>query len=178
MVENLERRSDILWDVQRSVRYHARRQAFFDRWRRVTSAVGVIFGSAAAVDLLNVGGHVVATVAAFIVAVVSAFDLVVGTGEMARRHDDLRRRFIALEAKIEALDEPTREQVAELCVERLTIEMDEPPTYRALDILCWNEQAIATDRAHLVRSVGGWQRFTAQWWYWDDLASRLGQTSH
>lgn len=167
-MDALEQRWATLWGVQRSVRYHARRQAFFDRWRRITSATGVIFGSAAATDLLRDGGHWLAVAAAFVVAVFSAADLVVGTAEMARKHDDLRRRFIKLEAKMLSNEEPDSETALAWCAERLDIESDEPPTYRALDLLCENEQAIATGTDRNV-PITWWQRKTAHWKRWENL---------
>jgi hypothetical protein len=154
------------------VRYHARRQAFFDRWRRITSATSVIFGSAAAADLLHDGGHLLAVAAAFVVAVFSAADLVVGTAEMARKHDDLRRRFIKLEAKMLANEQPDPGTVSDWCGERLDIESDEPPSYKALDLLCENEQAIATGTKRSVR-LTWWQVRTAHWKRWENLTPKL-----
>lgn len=174
MDDILKQRDDTLWGVQRSVRYHVRRQAFFDRWRRITSATGVIFGSAAAADLLSDGGHMLAVAAAFVVAVFTAFDLVVGTAEMARRHDDLRRRFIRLEAKIRTDEHPDHKNVLAWDAARLEIEIDEPPTYIALDLLCANELAIATERDGLV-DLTWWQHVTAHWIRWENLTEKLAQ---
>lgn len=167
-MDTLTQRWNTLWGVQRSVRYHARRQAFFDRWHSLTAGVSVIFASAAGVDFLHAGGHREAIAAAFVVAVLSAFDLVVGTAQMARKHDDLRRRFIALEARILANESPGDATVIEWQAERLAIESDEPPTYIALNILCENEQALATATERRY-TLNLWQRFTAHWMHWANL---------
>ena len=167
-------RWNLLWSVQRSARYHARRQAFFDTWRRVTAALGVIFGSAAAVDLLHAStsqGHSVGIAAAFVVAVASALDLVVGTSDMAWQHRELRKRFLELECQIRRCpDKPRPEELARWREFRIGIEADEPPTYVAVDLLCENELARANgagDRAKL----NPWERATAHWLKWHDLAS-------
>lgn len=167
-----DEREAVLWDVQRSIRYHDRRRAFFDFWHRLTAALSLIFASAAAVDLLNASGHGIAIGAAFVVAVLSALDLVVGTAEKARKHDDLRRRFIKLESGIRRDERPSPQMLAAWSEERLAIELDELPIYRALDVLCWNELAIATRKAKPV-PLSTLKRLTAHWLRWENLASQL-----
>ena len=160
-----------MWSVQRSARYHARRQGFFDTWRKATSFVSVLFASAAAVDLLNKGDLIVALIASFVVATMSAFDLVVGTADMARKHDDLRRRFVALESTIKPEEESTDADVNAWCRERLAIEIDEPPIYVAVDLLCENELAMSKgDQPRVVISF--WRRLLANWWRQEDLSPK------
>ena len=171
-MEAIDERDAILWDVQRSIRYHDRRRAFFDFWHRLTAAFSLIFASAAAATLMNATGHDIAIGAAFVVAVLSAVDLVVGTAEKARRHDDLRRRFIKLESDIQRNELPSSERLVTWREERLAIEMDELPIYRALDALCWNELAIATRRAS-PRHIPFIQRLTAHWIRWENIAGKL-----
>lgn len=171
-METLTQRWKTLWRVQTSVRYHERRLMFFERWRRTTAFLSVLLGSAAAADVLRAGGHQLALAASFAVSVLAAFELVIGTGEMARKHDDLRRRFIKLEAKILGEPEPSQETVNAWCSDRLDIESDEPPTYKALDLLCENEQAIATGTKRWV-PLSKLQRATAQWKHWENLTPRV-----
>lgn len=167
-----KQRWDTLWGVQRSVRYHARRQTFFDRWRRLTLGASLLLGSGAAAAVMGQIGHNVALGMAFTVAILSAFDLVVNTAEMARKHAELGRRFIKLEANILADDEPSKETINAWCSERLDIESDEPPTYKALNLLCENEQAIATATNRWVQ-LRWWQRMTAHVNHWEDLTPRV-----
>lgn len=134
--------------------------------------MSLVFASAAAVDLLNESGHGIAIGAAFVVAVFSAVDLVVGTAEKARKHDDLRRRFIKLEGVIRRDEHPSSQMLAGWGEERLTIELDELPIYRALDVLCWNELAVATRKAKPV-PLPVIKRLTANWVRWENLASQL-----
>lgn len=171
-MDTKQQRWDTLWGVQRSVRYHARRQTFFDRWRRLTSFTSLLLGSGAAAAVMGQIGHNVALGMAFAVAVLSAFDLVIDTAGMTRKHADLGRRFIKLEAKILADEDPSYETVTAWCGERLDIESDEPPTYKALNLLCENEQAIATNTPRWVK-LNWWQRLTANINHWEDLTPRI-----
>jgi hypothetical protein len=173
-MDTLTERWNLLWAAQRSARYHARRQAFFDRWRRVTLGFGVIFGSAAAVDLLKGGIHDIAIFAAFIVAIMSAVDMVVGTADMAWQHRELRKRFLMLESAIRcSTDAPAETEIHRWLAERLAIESDEPPIYVGLDLLCENEMA----RAHAMpprSALPFWAAMTAQWLRWENLAPKPG----
>lgn len=129
----------LIFDVRRSVRYHMRRTRFFDHFHSFTNAIGVIAGSGAAVSVLT--GHSTLTIwMGLIVAISSAVDLVVGTGQMARLHNDLAKRFIQLEKEmIIENDPPGEERIKEFISRRLGIEEDEPPILRTLDRLCYNE---------------------------------------
>lgn len=162
---------DVMWAAQISSRYHFRRQAFFERWSRVTSATGVIFGSAAVVAVFAKAAQLVGPlmlVTGALVAAASAVDLVVGTAAMARKHDELRRRFLKLEAQIRSIAEPTAANVAAWEAERLAIEMDEPPLYVGLCLLCENELGRATRDVGERTTVRWWVRLTAQWLQWPD----------
>lgn len=163
---------NLLWAVQRSVRYHARRQAFFGRWRRVTTGASVVFGSAAAAALVNAGGHTLALGAAFVVVLMSAVDMVAGTADMAIQHHDLRRRFLRLEAELETSGETATEaDIHRWTRQRLGIEADEPPIYVGLDLLCENELARAYALSNRTQ-LTGWQRLTAHWLRWENLAAQ------
>ncbi|MGN2254301.1 hypothetical protein ACFWZ4_13055 [Frateuria sp. GZRe12] len=174
--ETIEQQAfDTLWAVQLSSRYHMRRQAFFERWSRVTAATGVLFGSTAIAGAFT-AAHMPAWITAVtgaMVAVASTVDLVVGTAMMARKHEDLRKRFLQLEAEIRRCMEPTAETCVLWTDKRLAIEFDEPPIYNGLALLCYDELARATrgvkERVRVLPSV----RITAQWWRWDRPVEEL-----
>lgn len=133
----------VLWAAQRSQRYHSRRSTFFDRWNKATALVSVVGGSSVVASLGQLFPPHVGLIAAAFVVLMSGIDLVAGTGEMARRHNDLRRRFCELESEIVSQLAPSEASIAAWQAKRLAIESDEPPTYVALDILCYNELARA-----------------------------------
>jgi hypothetical protein len=166
-------RWNCLWAISLSSRYHARRQAFFERWHRVSTGVAGVLGSAAAANALGHGGIVLTATAGFIVAGMSAIDLVVGTAKMAQTHHELRRRFLVVEAEIQtANEEPTEKEVNRWRRKRLEIEADEPPLYNGLNLLCENELARALGRTQRAQ-LNAWQRLTSHWFHWYDLAPKL-----
>lgn len=153
---------DLFFGVRRSIRYHTRRRAFFDTCHTVVNFIGVVFGSATILGVLGTMGQGWTIGAAVIVTVSSALDLVIGTAGKARVHHDLARRFIELEKQM-LVGEQSEENLVRFTNERLTIEADEPPVKRVLDLLCHNEQARAEgyDPKHFVK-VPFYQRWLAQ----------------
>lgn len=163
-------RWNLLWATRRSQRYHARRMGFFDRWNKVTSLAGVLGGSAVFVAMAN---HVPAWLAGFgagLIVLLSSVDLVVGTSEMARRHNDLRRRYCLLEAAIQARPDPKPGDLGRWTEERLNIEADEPPVFGALDLMVENELIRATfepEKQKLI-DVPWYKAITSHWLRWEN----------
>ncbi|MBZ9665771.1 hypothetical protein H3221_013520 [Pseudomonas sp. LMG 31766] len=160
--------------VQRNIRYHMRRSAFFTRWSRVSSFVGVFFGSAAAVTFFVAmveNSEKIAALLAAIVALVSAIELVVGVTQRAWLHNDLRRRFLDIEEKMQANPLMPMRSINELkaCIRR--IEADEPPTMEALELMVRNEVIVSMyeyeDRSIYYIPLPWWVKLTAHWIHWD-----------
>ncbi|VVE41655.1 hypothetical protein PCO31111_04207 [Pandoraea communis] len=153
---------NLLFDIRRSIRYHNRRRAFFDRLDQSTNMLSVIFGSAAVYGVLEQQYKAVALVAAGAVTVLSAINLVVGSSQRARTHADLARQFIALEKRMVGAV-PTEALILEMQSERLSIEAEEPPVLHVLNVLCHNEQMRSMGYpAEQMAKVGFWQRVFAQ----------------
>ncbi len=150
----------LLFGVQRSVRYHDRREAFFARVSRVATWLSAVSSTAAIgamVDESKIAGMVLAGFAASL----SVASLVLGAGDMARKHLDLRRRFIALERQIaRGATAATDAAVAEWTAQRLEIEEGEPPTLVTLNRICSNEQTRAQGWGYIFK-IGWWRRWTA-----------------
>lgn len=167
----------LLFDVRRSVRYHDRRRGFFDRLHRVTNVLTILMAGSVLYDLGKAGETAWWLVAlSALAAVLAALDMVVGYSAWATRHHDLKNRFCALEIDMLSGDvAPATWQG--YAVRRLKIERDEPPVYRALDLLCRDELLIAEgvtrERAPKEFStLSGWQRWTSQVWHWADVAAQ------
>lgn len=166
----------LLFDVRRSIRYHDRRRGFFDRLHRVTNLLTILMAGSVLHDLGKTGetaGWLIGLSAA--AALLAAFDMVVGYSAWARRHHDLKTRFCALE--IDMLSGDLAPEIWQgFGIRRLQIERDEPPIYRALDLLCRDEllvaEGITRDKAPKEFScLGWWQRWTSQIWHWSDVAA-------
>jgi hypothetical protein len=154
----------LLFDVRRSIRYHNRRRAFFDRLHTLSSAASLVFGSAVVASLL--GQYTAFTAAAgVVVTVFSCADLVAGSTQKARLHWDLARRFADLEKSLIKNARPDTEAMRKMQEERLSIEADEPPVLRVLDCLCYNEMIKAEGRPPEKEAtpISRRQRLFAQW---------------
>lgn len=158
--------------VQRNIRYHMRRGAFFLRWGRFTAFIGIIFGSAAVTSLLAGASPYVTGTAALLVTAASAVDLVVGTGQRAWLHNDLRKRYLDIEAEVIA-DEPSTQatKIRDYKSRIRRIEADEPPTLPALEVLARNDVIRALypkeQADQYVSQLCWFKRTTAQWFDWD-----------
>lgn len=157
--------------LQRNIRYHMRRAAFFMRWSRLTSFVGVFAGSAAAAAFLAKLPLSVSVGLAVFVAFMSAIELVVGTGQLAWRHFDLRKRYLELEERLEQLDSPGQKEIRETWTAIRRIEADEPPTMSALEMMARNEVICSLYQQEELHEhyipVPWWQRISAHWIDWD-----------
>ncbi|HDP8225543.1 TPA: hypothetical protein P7B99_002399 [Escherichia coli] len=168
----------LLFDVRRSVRYHNRRRAFYDRLDQVTNVIALIFGSATIVGVLSPHAQTIwAVLSAALVTCFSAVNLVVGSSQRARNHSDFAKQFFALEEQMIRMDKPSEEALRELTAQRLSIEKDEPPVLRVLDCICYNEQVQAMDfSADQMIQISGWQRLCAPFFDWrTDTMKRVNQ---
>lgn len=160
----------LLFCVRRSARYHDRRRAFFERLHRLTSVLTVLMAGSVLFEIGRSGetaGWLMGL--AVIAALLAASDVVVGYSSRANQHLGLKARFVDLEMAILKGDE-TSEVWTEHHLVRLGIERDEPPIYRALDLLCHNEllRAEGCDASKLVVLTDP-QRWTRHFFHWPDI---------
>ncbi|WP_093633846.1 hypothetical protein [Paraburkholderia aspalathi] len=151
----------MLFGTRRSIRYHQRRRAFFDRCDQFGNVFSLIFGSAAIYGVLDKDYHALALIASGLVTVLSAVNLVFGSSQRARLHHDLSRKFTELERHM--LGKPSEDVYQMTSEKRLDIESEEPPILRVLDCLCHNEQMRSEGypREDLAK-IEWWQRLFAQ----------------
>lgn len=155
----------MLFGIRRSIRYHQRRRAFFDRLDQLTNAFALIFGSAALYGVLGENADKVAVVASAIVTTMASINLVVGSSKRARDHADFARQFIELEKSM--IGKGTEERLQAVTEKRLTIEASEPPVLRVLDIICHNEQMRAEGyKRGALAKIGPLQYLFAHFFDW------------
>ena len=155
---------DLLFGIRRSIRYHAKRQAFYEGWERWTTFLTLLLGSgtvALAVQKSSIGAAVVG----FAVSVISGAKLVWAFGIKAGKHSQFVRDFTRLEKELRG--DTSKETVLKVTHERLTIEADEPPQRQALSVLCHNElaQAMGSSREEMYK-VNPFRRLTANYYNW------------
>lgn len=153
----------LLFGVRRSVRYHVRREQFFDRAHHFGMFVAALSGSATIATLLAEHSALVTAAAAAATAIAGALEMVFGLARKARRHNSLAREFIALERDlVRAGEELPPPRLRELEAARLDIEAREPPVLRVLDTMCHDElvTALGIEDGHR-SNLGWWQRWPA-----------------
>lgn len=164
----------LLFDVRRSMRYHDRRYAFFDRMHRLTNLLTILMAGSVLYDLGKTGEAAWwLTVLGAVAALLAALDMVLGYSGRATLHRDLKSRFAQLEIDMLIGSEAAETWNAHQ-MKRLAIERDEPPIYRVVDSLCRNEQlrAEGIDDPRQFDTVGWWQRCTSHLWLWSDLGRK------
>lgn len=139
---DLKEKFDILFPLEKSIRYHQRRRAYYDSCHRLIMLMIIIAGSASVVDVLKFAQIWLG----LLTAALGAIDLVFGLSDKARDHEFLMRRFSGLVARIRRSSSATPTDLLDWQAERIEIEADEPDVYWAVEAICYNEAARAWDR--------------------------------
>ena len=166
-----EQIKDLQFQLQRSARYHRRRQRFHDRLHAIASGVAVIFGTGTFVSLMSDAPVVIAQTCALVVAVFAAADLVIGFARNSWTHADLASRYLLLERNLMLVAEPADEIVRQTHAAKRELEAQSPPTLKVLNALSYNETltAFGFSADHPQRfAVGRFQRFLAPVWDWNE----------
>ena len=148
--------------VHVSVRYHARRRAWYDRLHRIMMLV-IATGASAGVAAICGGLLREAEFLAVAVAVAGALELALSLPERARVEDALYRRFNALAAAIAEARSITGADIRSWEARRLLIRSDADDRLEALRRVCHNLEAEA--RAYPLEAfywLWPWQRLCAQ----------------
>ncbi|MBV4551737.1 hypothetical protein HU742_011375 [Pseudomonas sp. SWRI102] len=156
-----DRWHNTLFSVRRSIRYHQRRRAFYDRLDKTSNMLSLIFGSVAIYGVLQENAKTVALVASATVTVVSSINLVIGSAQRGRDHTDLMRKYVELEKRM--LGKASEELYLEVATARLSIEAEEPPVMHVLNAMCHNElmRAMGSHKEDLP-AIGRFQALMSQ----------------
>ncbi len=144
MTDEMNDYDHLLFDVRRSVRYHARRRSHFETGHKLILFIATVLSSVTAAIFAGIFGENwepwLKWFPAALVSALTAFSLVFGLIGRAWQHADLTRQFIDLEREMEARKkEPQEDLVKEITDRRLQIEATEPPVLRVMDAICYNE---------------------------------------
>jgi hypothetical protein len=153
------RRRALLFDLDKSIRYHQRRRAFFDRLHKGTMLIAILSSTAIVADLAHTLPFWITLAFAGLLAVTAAADLVVGYSRAASDHHELARRFVDLTVRARTADGTALMECED---ERLRIERDEPPIFWALEADCYNEALRARDGL----DKPGYLRVVPTWMAW------------
>lgn len=130
---------NLLFGVRRSIRYHTRRWRFYDQVSSCCKFLSVLGGTATISAVLAKFGAEWTIGFASIVTIFSALDLVIGSAQKARLHNDFSRQFVVLEKDMLTKEGVSKSDILEFTARRLEIEAQEPPPLRILDMICHNE---------------------------------------
>lgn len=139
--ENTDRRFELWCDVQRSIRYHRAREAFFQWYASIFSFLTLMLGSGVVVSLLSSAPKGLTVFCGVAVAAMQAVELVFQVGQKARLHNGLASEFSAINRLMAKDPEMSLLQLNELSADILAIEAREPPIKRYLDLICHNQVA-------------------------------------
>ena len=163
----------MLFAIRRSIRYHSRRQAFYESADIWTPFILVILGTASVVLALQGHGGLL-LLAGALAALISAPKLVFAVGQKASRHALLVRDFTWIERKL--VGDKSAEAVKSAPLERLEIEATGPPVLRVLDVICHNEllRAMGYDDPSERVKLSGFQRIAANFFGWREHSLAKG----
>ena len=138
-------RHELLFNTRRSRRYHMWRVKFFRRLNNVRLFLFLI-SSSTAFTLIMSETYLLQWVpwASAFVVLIALGEVVVRAGTREIQHHNLARAFVELEAEIISYGERlTDARLDALKTKYLKIELDEPPVLKALNDICYNEEAMA-----------------------------------
>lgn len=165
-----EEQYGMLFDVRRSMRYHSRRYMFYDRCHQINSFLTILLSGSVVFDLSKPGDSPPWMIfLALTAALLAVSDLVLGYATRANIHRDLKRRFAELEIELLSTTVLLDEAWHKIQRQRLLIEQDEPPIYRALDLLCYNELLRAEKHNENLVKIRFYQKYTCQLFHWVDI---------
>lgn len=142
-VKEPRERWDFYFDIERSMRYHKKRQAVFENLHVVLTIATFLFGSGAFMAIKDALPMAWAQYLAGIAAILSAISVVIRPSERARKHSDLYDKFTDLIKLVRAPKVLDSEAFEALVNMRLDIEKTEPKHGRALNAVCYHETAEA-----------------------------------
>lgn len=144
-----------LYRIEYSIRYHQRRESFFDWWDKFAKAIAVLGGAATVVSVVHVDAIRLAIAAA--ITVTSTLSLVFGFSQKARQHFDLRKRYGQLEAEVLESDIVDSVLLSKWNGKIALIEADEPPPLAALVQISQNDVTRSRGQHDHIHPVGFWR---------------------
>lgn len=128
------------YGISRLIRYHGKRQRFFDGLHRIVLFVNAVLGSSAFVTIVSGQPRIAAWLTA-VVAIASSLDNVIAFSERARKFSEQRTRYYDLYCDLLATNILDYQEDA-FKAKRLKIDSDSPPTRKVLDVISRNEEDI------------------------------------
>lgn len=141
------------------VRYHRRRQRFFDMVDKLTKVVTVVLGA----SLMGQYFVDVLPVMATAITAVGMLSLIFAYSDRKQQHKELAEQAANLVAAIEQVPvgELTPAKVAEWSAAYARLVAKSPPALKALSLICEQEQDVANGHPNELAAVGFFRRLLA-----------------
>lgn len=161
MTEQARDLEQIDFGIKKSIRYHSRRRAFFERLDNLANWLVAVAGASAFAAVVGTNGGFLSKVLTAVITVIALGNVILGFGARARLHQDLYRKFSELAIEVAGIEKPpTTQDISRLRAKRLTLEADEPHTIDALERWCWNEEAESRGcKPANLQQLTRWQQF-------------------
>ncbi len=147
---------DVLYQSWVQLRYHKKRQMFFDRWDKATKSLTIFLGATLMGEDIKSNLNYVASTISFL----SLLSLVFTYGERKQNHKELSEAYGSLIADIEIVSPVivTVENTADWKSKHVAIAAKAPPPLKRLTLYCAREQTIAQG-AKPHQSTGWWKNW-------------------
>jgi hypothetical protein len=130
-------RWDLNFRVVTNAHYHALRRSFYLLLSRSTNFAVIVSGTAGVASVLS-NSQSAATSIGFLTAVLGTVQLVFDLDGMVRKHEALQKLYYELAAKITLVKSDKKGALSKLEANLHTISSDEPPVYKALQVVAHN----------------------------------------
>jgi hypothetical protein len=153
------------FDIDVAIRYHQRRRAWWMTLDRLVKGISVLAGSTALVGLITLvrsregSGELILLLSSFLIALLNAWDLVVGFAQQAQTHHDLAKGYVQLDADLVAIAPSDEAKLEELYSQYILFGKDEPPVYWAIYTQCYNQALIARSLDEKLRALPLWKLY-------------------
>jgi hypothetical protein len=155
------------FEARKSIRYHSKRKSFFETLNHGSIILSAVAGNSAFAALF--GGYILLTKFFIFIAALSAIiSATINFSKKAELHESLKHRFSDLLIKIISKPNCSNEDLVNWEIERLLIEQDEPPSLKALIVICYNEECVGQGRNEYVRKIPKFKVLLRHFWPFDD----------
>ena len=156
-------RHELLFSVQMSIRYHSKRQGFFEGADQVSNFLLLMFSSAAVAAALKDWSDFLSVGIGIGIALITSMRIAFRVASKAARHSHFVTEYTNLERELRYMDD--EDEIASVWDSRLNVESEEPPTLINLSKVCHNEVIASQDLdPSYILPLSKPQRFLAPIW--------------
>ncbi|MDP8176370.1 hypothetical protein QJU83_02280 [Pasteurella skyensis] len=153
---------NLSFSLERSMRYHSKRRAFFNFWERFTNFISIVLSSGA-IYAFSQNHPKFAITSSLVLTIFSALTLVIGFSEKAREHLEFELSFANLKKRL-LLSDKSQKLIDEIRAEINMLDAKESEPLTVLEQICYNEQVIADGLSDdLLTPITWYQRLFAQY---------------